>query len=122
MTSRPRFCHVGQKDPHTAIDAIDAVEGLLRRLAVRQLDVGFVRSSNGIPRVALLLPDWPRFVHSAIDELIDAGQTMPPIRDRLITLLQHLISVSRPCRTAPLDELLGRLTPGHPDQLTRTAG
>jgi uncharacterized membrane protein len=110
------------KDPHTAIDAIDAAEGLLRRLAVRQLDVGLVRDSNGTPRVALLLPDWTRFVHTAIDELIDAGQTMPPIRDRLITLLQHLLLISPPSRTAPLDQLLGALTPAERDEMTPTPG
>src|SRR6195952_2097619 len=46
------------KDPHTAIDAIDAAEGLLRRLAVRQLDVALVHSGDGTPRVRLGLAGW----------------------------------------------------------------
>jgi uncharacterized membrane protein len=97
-------------DPHTAIQAVDAIEGLLRRLAIRELDVGVVRDAKGNPRVELVMSDWERFLSSSLDELIDAGRRIRTVHERLMTLLQNLAALCPPSRRPPLESRLNGLT------------
>jgi len=97
-------------DPYTAIQAIDAIEGLLRRLSTRQLTVGAVPGNDGRVRVLLSMPDWERFVAGAIDELVHAGRGTPTVRQRLVTLVDNLLMVSPPARHAALKRRRAELT------------
>ena len=96
-------------DPYTAIQAIDGIEGLLRRLATRQLAVGVVPDGSGQPRVFLTMPDWEQLVRAGVDELTHAGGSTPTVRQRLLTLLDDLIAISPPARVPPLAERRARL-------------
>jgi uncharacterized membrane protein len=90
-------------DPYTAIQAIDAIEALLRRLSTQQLDVSAVPDTDGRARVLLSMPDWERFVASGVDELIHFGRGVPSVRQRLLVLLTNLVAVSPPARHAALE-------------------
>src|SRR5579884_3458107 len=46
-------------DPTTAVQALDAMDDLLRALATRDLDIMHVRAPDGAIRVSLVLPTWP---------------------------------------------------------------
>ena len=96
-------------DPYTAIQAIDGIEGQLRRLATRQLAVGVVPDGSGQPRVFLTMPDWEQLVRAGVDELTHAGKSTPTVRQRLLTLLDNLIAISPPARVPPLEERRARL-------------
>jgi len=96
-------------DPFTAVQVIDTIEGLLRRLLTRNLDVGLVADSGGRSRVRLSLPDWEEFLQAAIDELIDAGRGIVIVRRRLVTLLDHLIRLSPAGRAEALRRRLQQL-------------
>jgi uncharacterized membrane protein len=88
----------GNNDPFTAIQVIDRIEGLLRRLATRHLDVSVVSDTDGNPRVQLSMPDWDQFVRAGVDELINASRNLPSVQQRLVTLLDDLIRLSPPVR------------------------
>jgi uncharacterized membrane protein len=96
-------------DPYTAIQAIDGIEGLLRMLATRHLDVSVVPDGSGQPRVHLAMPNWEQFVRAGVDELIHSGHGTPSVRHRLHTLLTNLIAVSPPVRVPALEERSGLL-------------
>lgn len=85
-------------DPYTVVQVIDAIEGLLRRLAIRNLDVSVVIGSDRVSRVRLSLPGWEEFLEGAVDELIDSDRAIPMVQQRLITLLDHLMAISPPAR------------------------
>jgi len=56
-------------DPTTAVQAIDQIEDLLRRLARRQLDSGHVADKGGTLRLVLLMPVWEDYMSLAFDEI-----------------------------------------------------
>lgn len=55
-------------DPTTAVQAIDQIEDLMRRLARRPLDSGHVADADGALRLVLLMPDWQDYLALAFDE------------------------------------------------------
>ena len=57
-------------DPTTAVEALDAMDGLLRVLATRDLSVAQVAGSDGAVRVRLVLPTWEDYVAVALDAII----------------------------------------------------
>jgi uncharacterized membrane protein len=91
-------------DPYTAVQVIDAIEGLLRRLITRHLDVGSIPGSDGRSRVRLSMPDWDDFVRAAVDELIETGRGISTVRHRLATMLDNLIALSPPARLSALQQ------------------
>jgi uncharacterized membrane protein len=97
-------------DPYTAIQVLDTIEGLLRRLTTRHLDVSVVPGGDGRSRVRLSLPDWEKFLVAAVDELLDGGRDLPTVRRRLLTLLNNLIALSPPPRLPALQRRRGQLT------------
>jgi uncharacterized membrane protein len=84
-------------DPTTAVDALDAIDSLLRPLAVRDLHVGVVRDAEGRPRVLAPMPEWEEFVSVALDEIVPLASTSIHLQRRLQRMLEALI------RTAPAD-------------------
>lgn len=105
-----RATSTGINDPYTAIQVIDAMEGLLRRLVTRHLDVTVIPGTDGRSRVRLVMPDWEAFVRSGVDELIGTGQGIATVRQRLATMLDNLIALSPPSRLPALQQRRARLS------------
>ncbi len=108
------LCDVGLRalspainDPITAVQCIDAIEGLLRTLAFRDLDVGEV-GDEGELRVAFVLPTWEDYLALAMDELIEAANAAT-VHRRLEKLLRDLVDLVPEVRRPPL---LARLSAG----------
>ncbi len=63
-------------DPTTAVQAIDQIEDLMRRLARYHLDAGHSRDVNGVVRVIFPMPTWEDYLHLHLMRLDNSG----PIR------------------------------------------
>jgi uncharacterized membrane protein len=97
-------------DPATAVDAIDAAEGLLRALAGRSLQVADVTDAAGESRVRLVLPSWEDYLRTAIEDLLPPAAPVPMVLRRLDRLLGDLLEASPASRHPPLLLLRGRVT------------
>lgn len=60
-------------DPTTAVQALDQIEDLLRRLGSRQLDTGYVTDSQGTVRVTFPVPTWHDYLELSFDEIRQFG-------------------------------------------------
>jgi uncharacterized membrane protein len=77
-------------DPTTAVQALDQLYDLLRRIAVRDLDVGFVYNKSGVLRINYPTPDWNDFLSLALDEIRYYGSGSYQVMRRLRALLSDL--------------------------------
>ena len=86
-------------DPTTAIQAIDQIEDLLRRLAQHELDTGLVRDPAGALRLVLLVPTWDDYLMLSFDEIRQFGvgsiQVMRRLRAALTGLAELTIAAAR---------------------------
>jgi uncharacterized membrane protein len=89
-------------DPTTAVQALDAIDGLLRPLATRELDIGCVAASDGVTRVILCLPNWDDYLAVALDEVIALPSRSPNVTGRLVRLLDDLAAIAPPSRQPSL--------------------
>lgn len=90
-------------DPTTAVQALDAIEGLLRVLATRQLDIGNLPASDGVARVRLALPSWDDFLSIALDDIVALPALLPSVRLRTERLLDDIKAVAPPDRRPSLE-------------------
>lgn len=91
-------------DPATAVQALDSIEGLLRRLVGARLDAASVPDEQGDVRVVLQLPSWAEFLNVALDDLCRAAVSSPMVLARAARLLHGLSTVAPPDRRTPLSE------------------
>ena len=49
-------------DPTTAVQAMDQIEDLLRRLGRRDLDAGYARDADGVLRLIFPMPTWEDYL------------------------------------------------------------
>lgn len=96
-------------DPTTAVEALDAIDSLLRPLARRELDVGRIRDAQGTQRIVVPMPTWEDFIAVALDELLPLTQRSVHVAGRMRRLLEQLIELSLPEREAPLRNRLTAL-------------
>jgi uncharacterized membrane protein len=82
-------------DPATAVEAIDATEGLLRALAARDLAVTDLADSDGRTRVRLVLPGWDDYLRTAVEDLLPAASAAM-VLERLRQLLMNLLETAPP--------------------------
>lgn len=86
-------------DPTTAVQAIDQIEDLLRRLGRRVLDAGCVRDEQGLLRLVFPTPSWEDYLTLAFDEIRQYGsssvQVMRRLRSALVGLADSLAEVER---------------------------
>src|SRR6202030_3883073 len=79
-------------DPTTAVQAMDQIEDLLRRLGRRDLDAGYARDADGGLRVVLPIPTWEDYITLAFDEIRQFGgssiQVMRRLRSALVELTE----------------------------------
>lgn len=60
-------------DPTTAVQALDEIEDLLRRLGRRALNSGIVADTTGAVRLILPMPTWDDYLRLAFDEIRQYG-------------------------------------------------
>ncbi len=99
----------GINDPTTAVQALDELHDLLRRLAVRTLPDGGHRDEAG--RLRLLLPaeSLEDYLALALDEIGQYGADAIQVQQKLRRLLTDLRSAALPEHRPTLDARLGRL-------------
>jgi uncharacterized membrane protein len=85
-------------DPTTAVQALDAMDGLLRALATRELDIGRITGSDGTLRITLVLPTWEDYLAVALDEIIALREISPNVSRRILRLLDELEAITPPRR------------------------
>lgn len=85
-------------DPTTAVQALDQIEDLLRRLGVRRLEIGAVRGDDGRLRVAVRHPTWEDFLALAFDEIRYCGANSIQVMRRMKALVADLIADLPPDR------------------------
>ena len=86
-------------DPTTAVQAIDQIEDLLRRLGRHELQVGHAADADGVIRVIFPMPTWEDYLALAFDEIRQYGsgsiQVMRRLRSALLGLTESLIGESQ---------------------------
>lgn len=86
-------------DPTTAVQALDQIEDLLRRLGRRVLDAGCVRDERGVLRLVFPTPSWEDYLTLAFDEIRQYGsgsvQVMRRLRAALFGLADALTEAER---------------------------
>jgi uncharacterized membrane protein len=99
-------------DPTTAVQAIDAMDGLLRRLAVRDLEIGEIRGEDGRLRVVLVLPDWDYYLAVALDDVTSVPVVPPSVSTRIRRLLDDLAGLGGTERAPAVERYGRRMTAG----------
>jgi uncharacterized membrane protein len=86
-------------DPTTAVQTIDQLEDLLRRLGSAELDAGYVADESGALRLVFPTPTWEDYLTLAFDEIRQFGsssvQVLRRMRSALVGLLDSLPSQER---------------------------
>jgi uncharacterized membrane protein len=86
-------------DPTTAVQTIDQIEDLLRRLGECDLDAGYASDANGVVRLIFPMPTWEDYLTLAFDEVRQYGvtsvQVMRRLRSALVGLADSLSSAER---------------------------
>ena len=86
-------------DPTTAVQTIDQIEDLLRRLGRCNLDVGYATDMRGEVRLIYPMPTWEDYLTLAFDEIRQYGatsvQVMRRLRSALVGLTESLRSAER---------------------------
>jgi uncharacterized membrane protein len=97
-------------DPTTAVQAIDEIEDLMRRLARRDLDAGFNRDAEGTLRLVVPMPTWEDYLALAFDEIRQFGTTSIQVMRRLRAALTGLTeSTTVPARLASVQRYIAHL-------------
>jgi uncharacterized membrane protein len=89
-------------DPTTAVIALDQIHNLLREVGLRRLDTGLVRDSKGQLRLVFRTPDWEDFVGLAVTEIRQFGANSTQVVRRMRAMLENLIPLLPPHRSAVL--------------------
>jgi uncharacterized membrane protein len=99
----------GVNDPATAVQVLDELGDLLRRLVRRRLADASWTADDGRPLIAVTVADWETLVLLTLDEMRRLGAGSMPVLRRLRAVLEDLRSVAPPGRRACLDEQLDLL-------------
>lgn len=86
-------------DPTTAVQAIDQIEDLLRRLGRHNLDSGYARDADGMVRLIYPMPTWEDYLALAFDEIRQFGagsvQVMRRLRSALGAVAESMLTPDR---------------------------
>ena len=94
------------EDPTTAVQSINAIHDILRRLARQEFRSGRHHDAHGHVRLVERVMSWEGYVRLAFDELRLAGAGSPQVARRLRAALEDLRGVASPDRQPPLDRQL----------------
>jgi uncharacterized membrane protein len=89
-------------DPTTAVQALDQIEDLLRRLGRRRLEIGAIHDGEGKLRLVTLHPSWEDFLALAFDEIRSYGASSVQVMRRMKALTRDLIDFLPEERHKPL--------------------
>jgi uncharacterized membrane protein len=78
-------------DPTTAVQAIDQLEDLLRRLGASELDAGYGPDEDGALRLVFPTPTWEDYLTLAFDEIRQFGVTSVQVMRRMRAALDGLV-------------------------------
>jgi uncharacterized membrane protein len=78
-------------DPTTAVQALDQIEDLLRRLGKRRLEIGAIYDGQGNLRLVTPHPSWEDFTALAFDEIRVYGAQSVQVMRRMKALASDLI-------------------------------
>ncbi len=96
-------------DPTTAVQAIDQLHGLLRRLSSKQMPSSVHLDDSGTRRVVLPASTWDDMVHLAFDELRHHGESSMQVLRRLRHAMVDLAACVPPERRRAIHEQLDLL-------------
>ena len=97
-------------DPTTAVQTIDQIEDLLRRLGRRELDTGYAADADGNLRLVFPTPSWDDYLALAFDEIRQYGASSVQVMRRLRSALTGLTdTLTRPARIEAVQHYLKRL-------------
>jgi uncharacterized membrane protein len=86
-------------DPTTAVQTIDQIEDLLRRLGNRAFDTGHAADIDGTVRLVYPMPTWEDYLTLSFDEIRQYGatsvQVLRRLRSALVDLAASLTSAER---------------------------
>ena len=89
-------------DPTTAVQCLDEIHDLLRRLAPRPFPSGQRFGPSGDLRLAFPVTSWDGYISLACDEIRQYGGSSIQVHRRLRSMLADLMTVASPDRHAPL--------------------
>ena len=97
-------------DPTTAVQAIDQIEDLLRRLGGHDLDAGYAHDADGDLRLIFPMPTWEDYLVLAFDEIRHYGAGSVQVVRRLRSALVGLAdSVTDDTRIGAVERYLKQL-------------
>ena len=98
----------GINDPTTAVQAVDQLHDLLRRLATRALPPRQRTLRSGALAVSVPQLDFAGYLHLAVDEVAHWGKDSERIRRRLEVMLRDLEESAGPEHRAAVAAAIGR--------------
>ena len=96
-------------DPTTAVQALNQIDDLLRRLGRCRLDVGRIADSTGVLRLRYPSPTWEDFMDLALLEILYYGANSVQVMRRLGALLDDLEQIVNPSQRAEVRKYQERL-------------
>jgi uncharacterized membrane protein len=97
-------------DPTTAVQAIDQLEDILRRLGRRALDDVQAKDRDGIVRLTYPTPNWEDFLRLSFDEIRHYGANSVQVTRRLRSALLGIAeSISDPERVRAVERCVQQL-------------
>ncbi|HYO58394.1 DUF2254 domain-containing protein [Archangium sp.] len=99
----------GINDPTTAIQAIDQLHELLRRMVGRRFPTSARKDEEGTLRLICPRPDWSSYVRLAVDEVRRYGEGSLQVARRLRFMLEDLLRVAPAFRRDELERQLSLL-------------
>lgn len=93
-------------DPTTAVQCLDEMHDLLRRLATRAFPSGQRFDSERTLRLAFPVVSWEGYVSLACDEIRHYGRESIQIHRRMRSMIADLLTVAPEDRRAPLERQL----------------
>jgi uncharacterized membrane protein len=99
----------GTNDPTTAVQALDRLHDLLRRLATRVIPSPLREGTEGRLRLILQRPSFESYVRLAVDEIRLAGEAQLQVVRRVRAMLEDLIAVVPPDGRTVIEGELERL-------------
>jgi len=89
-------------DPTTAVQTLDQIEDLLRRLGWKRLEIGAYRDDAQRLRLVIQFPAWADFLTLGLEEIRFCGATSIQVMRRMEAMIADLMATLPPERQAAL--------------------
>ncbi len=89
-------------DPTTAVQTLDQIEDLLRRLGWKRLEIGAYRDDAQRLRLVIQFPAWADFLTLGLEEIRLCGATSIQVMRRMEAMIADLMATLPPERQAAL--------------------